>query len=324
MNEQKNSQNGNYESCPLCGSQAVLEFVGTDLAYKKDKTYNYTRCTKCDALFQNPIPDKDDIAGFYPETYYAYKPPGKKPRSNVEKSVLRYRYGYEHLDVPTKYEFLARLIPRSRFRDAIPYVKGGRALDVGCGAGRYLSRLKEFGWQCEGVELTKAAVDAAREGGLSVFHGSLEEANFEDESFDVVHASHVIEHVDDPKVFMKEIARILKPGGRCIIRTPNSRALGQYIYKENWFPNEVPRHLIMFTRMNLIALAESNGLNVIESYFNTKSVHVLNSMDYVKNDSSIRSKKKFLNRALAKLFVWIAKITRKGDEIYAVFVKPFK
>ncbi|MCH7916171.1 MAG: class I SAM-dependent methyltransferase [Deltaproteobacteria bacterium] len=69
------------------------------------------------------------------------------------------------------------------------------------------------------------AVSRARSLGLKVYQGRLENAGFTDGLFDVVCLNHVLEHLPDPQVTMREIKRILKPDGIVYITVPNTRSL---------------------------------------------------------------------------------------------------
>ena len=60
-------------------------------------------------------------------------------------------------------------------------------------------------------------------------------------------ARHLIEHLPDPNSFMAEVARILRPGGYFYVRTPSSKALGRKLFGKYWYPNDVPRHLVLFS-----------------------------------------------------------------------------
>ncbi len=94
----------------------------------------------------------------------------------------------------------------------------GRVLDVGCGLGFFLSALD--GWDRHGVEISAfAAEHASRSGEIHV--GTLESAAYPRGAFDLVVTHHVIEHVADPSAFIREISRVLAPGGRLILGTPD-------------------------------------------------------------------------------------------------------
>jgi len=95
-----------------------------------------------------------------------------------------------------------------------------RILDVGCGTGANLEMLAHFG-EAEGVDVSPQALAFCRERGLEkVWPGEAEKLPFEDSSFDVVTALDVVEHLDDDTAGLREIGRILRPGGRALIFVP--------------------------------------------------------------------------------------------------------
>ncbi|HOF00305.1 MAG TPA: class I SAM-dependent methyltransferase [Spirochaetota bacterium] len=102
---------------------------------------------------------------------------------------------------------------------------GENILDVGCGYGNLLYKLKDSFDKLYGVEINKTRVEKAKEllkdNNFEIIETTVESANFPDEYFDVVVSSDVIEHIIDVFSAFKEMARILKKGGKLIVITPN-------------------------------------------------------------------------------------------------------
>ena len=119
--------------------------------------------------------------------------------------------------------------------------------------------MHELGWHAEGVDFDPQAARNAVAKGVKVYVGELAALRFPDAAFDAVTMSHFIEHVHDPSLLLRECHRILKPGGRLVVVTPNNASFGHHIYKENWRGLEPPRHLHLFNIACLDALAARNG-----------------------------------------------------------------
>jgi 2-polyprenyl-3-methyl-5-hydroxy-6-metoxy-1,4-benzoquinol methylase len=287
-----------------------------------EKTYDYYECVNCGAIFQNPMPSAEEIVHFYPDHYDIYKEETPvQSISHFEKAVLKTHYGYDHLNVPFPYIPLALATGKFFFRDTAAFVPNGRVLDIGCGNGKFLLKLQRLGWVCQGVEFNQKAVAVCRAAQLDVFQGELTEADLESESFDLITAHHFIEHVANPNQIMAEIVRLLKPGGKVILRTPNSRALGRAWFGRYWFPNEVPRHLILFSIKNLNRLALQHSLKCLFVKQVVKPKHILKSLDYKLQNTGKPSKKRKIRKYLAKLYVPLAKLSRRGDELFALYQK---
>jgi len=116
------------------------------------------------------------------------------------------------------------------FRRALAWLKQegiqGRLLDVGCSSGLFLELARRASWEPHGVEVSERAVEASRENfSLQVFRGTLEEARFESGHFDAVTLWDVVEHFDDPRAALAEVARITRPGGVLVLCTPNCASL---------------------------------------------------------------------------------------------------
>src|SRR4029077_7623960 len=140
---------------------------------------------------------------------------------------------------------------------------GQRVLDVGCGNGDLLARLQARGWDAVGIDLDEKAVREAKSRGLDARVGQLADQHFPDASFDAITVSHVIEHTAEPGLVLKECARILRPGGRLVVLTPNPRSWGHARFGEAWVCLDPPRHLVLLNRDNLRSLADRAVLRIL-------------------------------------------------------------
>jgi SAM-dependent methyltransferase len=131
---------------------------------------------------------------------------------------------------------------------------GDRALDLGCGAGSFTAVLADAGAAAVGVEVAEAALSRARARNpsldfrLAPIDGALP---LVDNSFDVVWASEVIEHVADTARWLSEVRRVLVPGGRFLLTTPSHGRLPIAIGGLERFAEPLGDHLHLYTRRSL-------------------------------------------------------------------------
>jgi SAM-dependent methyltransferase len=117
-----------------------------------------------------------------------------------------------------------------------------RVLDVGCGVGIMPRYLEFLGMEAYGVEISPWAAQYARDelGQSRIVTGTVQEAAFPDGHFSLVTMRHVLEHLDDPLPVLREIQRILEPGGRLYVEVPCSeRDTTDYLIGDHfWFYSE--------------------------------------------------------------------------------------
>jgi len=109
--------------------------------------------------------------------------------------------------------------------------KGNRLLDIGCGEGTLASKALEKYREVYGIDISEDAVRLAKASGVvaSCINLNVEPLPYPDNYFDTVTSLDVIEHIFDPANFVKEIYRVLTPGGNVIISTPNIRKIERII-----------------------------------------------------------------------------------------------
>lgn len=100
---------------------------------------------------------------------------------------------------------------------------GGRTLEIGSGRGRMLRELRRLGCDVRGVEIDEAMLAEARRlhGELPIERVTGTELPFPEAAFDVVFSLDVFEHIPDSDAHLREVRRVLKPGGRYLLQTPN-------------------------------------------------------------------------------------------------------
>jgi SAM-dependent methyltransferase len=164
-------------------------------------------------------------------------------------------YHEANLSVPA---FISRRLDEI-FESFAPHRESNRLLDVGCGAGSLLEAARRAGWDAEGTEVSRPAVEHVRGEGFPVFHGELAEAEYPEGHFDVVTASEIIEHLPDPLSVLREVARILRPGGLFWATTPHGRGLSARVLGIRWSTVSPPEHLQLFTLGGVRGLLREAG-----------------------------------------------------------------
>ncbi len=309
--------------CPLCRGSSGHAYDARDFLHAIPGIFPYHRCTQCGAEFQQPMPSAGQIADYYPSDYVAYAPQARIKRLHaLRRAILHQGLGYRHIQVPCGLRAVVRMWGRAGYCAIPDYVAGGRLLDVGCGNGKFLLSMQALGWHCRGVDFSADAVRVCRAAGLDVVQGEIASAGFIAGSFDVITARHLIEHVADPLASLHELARLLNPGGRLYIETPNSAALARARFGIFWFANDAPRHLVLFTAENLCATARQAGLVTVRWYTTASPKVLLNSIDYRLGRRGKPSRHIRWRRLLTAPYVGLARALNRGDTLQAVFGKP--
>jgi SAM-dependent methyltransferase len=145
----------------------------------------------------------------------------------------------------------------------LPYVDGGRLLDVGCGNGSLLRTMRWAGWHVEGVEPDTCAAASARAAGLTVHNEPLEQTSLPSASFDAIIMHHVLEHMPTPLETLRHCRRLLRPGGSLWAVTPNLASAGYRTYSVDWVGLEVPRHLVLWNPHSLEQALQSADFDVV-------------------------------------------------------------
>lgn len=221
-------------ACPLCGSENFT------VAFSQPK-YRFVRCAECGVLYQNPRPKNEYIQNRYDENYFHYEIENQKNFFQLQLKTLS----------------------DCNIEKLINGFKGKKVLDVGCATGMLLNYLKQKGASVYGVEIcTESCRYAYTEYNITLYNGTLENAHYESNFFDIVHFSHLIEHVEDPISFMKEIYRITKKDGYILITTPREDSIWAKIFGLKW-RSLIPDHLTLFGRQHLISLISISGFKVV-------------------------------------------------------------
>jgi len=222
--------------CPICSSEtAVPRFAVEGMSER------VVVCTGCGLGRFHPMPDPVRLRALYPDEYYGE--PGSKFQRPIENLVRA--VGERHT------AFLSRgLAP------------GARVLDVGCGRGVILGPLADKGFEVHGLEISAEAARGADPRAEIRIAESLKAAEYRSDSFDEVIIWHVLEHVSDPVGTLREIHRILKPGGRLVVAVPNFSSLQARCTGAAWFHLDLPRHLYHFPLSTLQRLLALTGFQV--------------------------------------------------------------
>lgn len=228
------------EPCLACGAQRWL--------YRfRFGTFQVKQCQACGLGQTDPLPTGSQQAEANQSIY------------TVEQRLQTYRTQQRRL--------AARYSRQLKQIEALHKGAGKQLLDVGCSLGVFVSFAIQRGYAAQGVELSQETGQYARDHmGLPVFIGTLNDAGYSDQSFDIITLWDVLEHVPDPVEFLTDIKRILRPDGILAIQSPNIQSSMVSLLGERWNWWTIPDHIWHFSPNALQRLLTTCGFKVAVAY----------------------------------------------------------
>ncbi len=226
--------------CRVCGSDELeLYYTQGD-----DQQFKFKRCDECGMV------NYDLSNGLNQEKYgrVYIDPYDEDDKVNIAQTIT-YRFITKHLDKP------------------------GSVLDIGCGNGRLLYLLQKAGWQPHGLELSPLLAESIEKKlGIDVDIANFLEDGYTDQKYDLVVLRHVLEHLPEPVLAMKQINSALKENGHAVLEFPNIKALDLKvkrllqkagIHDRTYGKGYVPGHCNEYNKDSFTFLAEKAGFEVV-------------------------------------------------------------
>lgn len=302
--------------CIICGKSSVAHlYKGKDRIHFLKGEFDLYRCEACQLIFIFPVPGNGELGQFYPQNYYSY---GEV--QNTDQKPTGSKFAYYALRPLKAINALvySKLLQQNREIHLKPH---SRVLDIGCGNGRYLLQKKNEKCDVFGVDIDKMTLErlGKQHPDVKVFCGNLWDAHFASDYFDLIHVSHVLEHIPELNLLIKEICRILKKGGLIHIQVPNSFSLTHWLFRECWLGLDVPRHLYTFNQKNLLNFFEQHKLKAVRIRTNENNFSFLGSLLFFLNE---RFRKKI--GLFDTNYYWDSEILKLLFVPYCIFVNLFR
>lgn len=253
-------------TCQVCGTSTGKTVAAREMMYGTREPFHYFECDGCGCLQLTDVPA--DLSPYYPQDYYSFAEVGQIPARSGLRAWCNARrnagsiFGHDvvswllsRLRPEPDFSPIARLLRPTRVRSL-----DAKILDVGCGAGNLLSEMADAGFQrLVGVDPFAAPrTDAG--GRLQIHACSLEKLG--DTNFDFVMSHHSLEHMADQIGTLRQIRRVLKSNGECVIRIPVASSGPWGRYREHWVELDPPRHLVVHTQRSFETAAKDAGLEI--------------------------------------------------------------
>lgn len=260
--------------CAICGANDFQVQFAAGVA----QVNQVVKCNRCGLMYAEPrrFADCEEMEARQEEWDFV-----EHNRQRFEKEQLQVR------DYAGARELLGRLHPRR-----------GRLLEIGSSCGFQLDAFRAQGWDVFGVEPDKnAARYAVDKLGIPTVVSTIERAGIQDESVDVVIMLHVIEHVPDPVGTLREIFRVLKPGGHLLLETPRYDTLMYRIAGRRERSLSCDGHIYFFTTESLRKAYARAGFELEKSEYVGRSL----TLDRLAYNVGVMAKSVAVQRRIAAL-----------------------
>ncbi|HEX9045608.1 MAG TPA: class I SAM-dependent methyltransferase [Verrucomicrobiae bacterium] len=230
-------------TCNLCGANNYTVRFPKGVA----QLHRIVRCNQCGLMYANPQ-ELVDCERFESPTHPA----------EIDEIGGRLYFEKQLVQLPDNERVLRQLNKL--------FPQRGKILEIGSFRGIFLDRVRAAGWQTTGLEPDRPVADYSRSKyGLNIVDGVLPNPLLPDQAFDAVILLHVIEHMPDPAENLREIRRIMRPGGVLVVETPRFDSLMfKLLGRRERSLSNCNGHIYFFTVPTLRRLLEKNGFKVFE------------------------------------------------------------
>lgn len=285
-----------HQYCILCGNDELIPM-------ERYKAAHLCQCLKCHLVFSSQQPTSNEIELLQKS---------KKWKDHITDDAYR---RYTHI--------------LDRFEH---FRKNGRILDLDCSHGEFLEMAKERGWAVYGTADTKEALELCRSKGLEMYEGAMNVEIFAENSFDIVCARNILEHITNPNEEIKKIKRIIRSGGLLYVTTPNFNSFLRFRLREKYSIISYPLRLVYYTRRPFKRLFKINDFKIMETEASGVSISkrqiarakstvpITEESDFIEWDEGIKESwfSRFQKKNLNPIFSFFG----IGDFLKGWFVKP--
>lgn len=271
-------------ACKICGNDTRNTIIHTmERMLGLYDAFDYLECSACGCVQLIDIPS--DMQRYYPrDKYYSFNGKQELDRSafSVSGWIRRIQADYK---LYAKRKLLGWLCCLGYTTPVIyNYLRKADAqydtsiLDIGCGNGELLFRLREIGFS----HLTGADPFLDKEitvPGLNIFKNDVFGLAGK---FDFIMMNHAFEHMDDPEAVLKKTRDLLTDNGCLMIRVPVSDAWCWRHYREFWAPLDPPRHLYIYSERSMSLLASKTGFFISHLLHDATAFQFWGSEQYIK------------------------------------------
>jgi 2-polyprenyl-3-methyl-5-hydroxy-6-metoxy-1,4-benzoquinol methylase len=236
----------NYTQCPVCDSANIAPALTVQDYTVSQQKFAVWHCSNCALRFTQQVPPEHAIGPYYKsDTYISH--------SDTKKGFINSLY---HLVRKRTLQAKQNLITTETG------IQQGTVLDIGCGTGAFLHTMQTAGWQIMGLEPDDIARAKAKE--LYNLQPQSPENlfNLPAQYFNAITMWHVLEHVHELHAYIKQLAQIVKPGGKIFVAVPNYTSKDAATYGQYWAAYDVPRHLYHFSPSAMRQLLAKHGLRI--------------------------------------------------------------
>jgi 2-polyprenyl-3-methyl-5-hydroxy-6-metoxy-1,4-benzoquinol methylase len=237
--------------CLMCGGTLQIILTGlTDNRLGSPGAWQICQCTRCGFEQIGPLPDQAQLTNLY-EKYYNFG-------GQTDTAYTRLR---EKFLLSALYRWFTKIDGDVAFHHRPGH---GRLLDVGCNEGRSLRLFARNGFrELEGLEVNETAAATARAAGFTVHTGLIDDF-VPQKRYDVAILSNVLEHSLDPRKMLRDVHRVLVPGGQVWISCPNNQSWLRNAFGRFWLNWHVPFHISHFAPKTLTTLLADTGFTTVE------------------------------------------------------------
>ncbi len=287
-------------TCKIChNSERNKSFSFREMMYGTQESFEYFQCAECGCLQIKETPE--DISRYYADDYYSFRPPDALTDNFLKAFFKNQRAKGYFLGKNLFRTLLLKIYPPPDYFEWLTKVKitfESEILDVGCGDGRLLIRMRKDGFE----NLT--GVDAFIEkninydSGVKILKTELSNLN---KQFDFIMLHHSFEHMPNPIEVLQELYRLLKSNRYVLVRIPVASSYAWEKFGENWVQLDVPRHLFLHTSKSMNLLAIQAGFKLEEIIFDSTEFQFWGSEQYCRG-ISLRDRKSLAENPKNSIF----------------------